>query len=177
MHIRVFNSEDKDCHTCDVISDDFHITGGTKTNSTGDSGTAAPSATQTATERNSNLGVALGVGLGIGIPLAAVITSIVTFCCLRRRGRDPEIRSADPYEAPLTAWKQLPPTSRDFDPSEAGYYAGDVQKPPGRAAHGPGAAELQPELMRVEAPRDAERIELDANVSQNNLARKYSWQR
>lgn len=176
MHIRIFNAEDKDCDGCNVITEDFSIKGGTKTNSTSGTGAVAPTATATVTSSSSNLGLALGVGLGVGIPLAAVITSIVTFCCLRRRWREPEIRTEDPYEAPLTAWKQPPPSTHSNEPLSAGYYAGDIRKPMERPQYGPGAVELQPELMRVEAPRDTERIELDANVSRSDLSRKFSWQ-
>ena len=91
--------------------------------------------------------------------------------------------TADAYEAPLTAWNQPPPSSspRDVNPPSAGYYSGEIQKPhehppppPPPLQQRKTAMELQPELMRVEAPRDAERIELDANVSQSNLNRKFS---
>jgi hypothetical protein len=105
------------------------------------------------------------------------LTSIVTLFCLRRRWREPRIETSDPYEAPLAAWKQSPPsTARGLGPPSADYYANQEHKHHGGEIGGQGIVELQPELMRLEAPRDAERIELDANVVQSSLSRKFSWQ-
>ena len=176
MHIRVFNPNDKDCETCNSQSKDFVIVGSKANSST--SASASPSATQASANASSSLRLGLGIGLGLGIPIVIVLTSIVTLYCLRRRWRESRIETADPYEAPLTAWKESPPsTARGLDPPSAGYYANQEHKPRGGEIGGQGVMELQPELMRVEAPRDAERIELDANVVQSNLGRKFSWQR
>ena len=174
MHIRVFYPNDKDCETCNSQSKDFMIVGTKENSSTQASGSASPSAAKT----SSSLKLGLGIGLGLGIPIIIVLTSMVTLYCLRRRWREPRIETADPYEAPLTAWKESPPsTARRLQPPSAGYYANPEHKPREGEIGGQGVMELQPELMRVEAPRDAERVELDANVVQSNLGRKFSWQR
>lgn len=171
MHVRLFNPADKDCNTCTVQSEDFFITGATKTNSSGSADTASPSATHSAAVSTSDIGLALGVGLGLGIPLAVAITSVVMFCCLPGRWREPQIHTADPYEAPLTAWKQPAPTSEHPQAPSEGYYSGQVQKASQKQHNRAQIGELQPELMRVEAPKDTERIELDANGSTSDFNR------
>ena len=175
MHIRLFKPNDKDCETCNSRSKNFMIVG---TNSTQASGSASPSAIEASANASSSLRLGLGIGLGLGIPIIIALTSIATLFCLRRRWREPKIETADPYEAPLTAWKQSPPsTARGLEPPTAGYYATQEPKLQGGEIGGQGVMELQPELMRVEAPRDAERIELEGNVVQSSLSRKFSWQR
>ena len=179
MHIRLFNPEDKDCETCDVHSADFMITG-TKTNSSASqlSNSATPS-DQDITSSTKDLGLALGLALGLGIPAAVLVATIVTFCCLRSRGREPDIRTADPYEAPLTAWKESPPsTSREVEPPSNGYYGPQKQNTNiSSETEGSEINELQPELMRVEVPRDGEILELEGSaMQQHSLSRKFLWQ-
>ena len=177
MHVRVFNPENKDCQTCSVQSEGFFVTN-TTGNSTTLPTTSQPTAPSASSSTSSDFCLALGLGLGLGIPIAVAVSSIVTFCILRRRWREAEIRTANPYTAPLTVWKQpSPSTSLNSEPPSAGYHDPEGQKAETSETDGHDVVELRPDLMRVEADRDAERMELDGHAVQRGLDRKVSWQR
>ena len=87
------------------------------------------------------------------------------------------------YEAPISAWRHPPSPSALVSPEtsageapSSGHESGTRQIVSGREIDGSTIVELQPELMRVEADRDAEVAELEDTMARRSGGRKFSWE-
>lgn len=165
MHVRILNPDEKDCGVaCSERSVNFTVVDAVPS--------ASASATPLPVDNSSGSGLALGVGLGLGLPLMAVISGLVTWLCLRRRLQT-QIKTADAYEVPMSSASELshlrlpPEASTGIYGGNAAYNGAAAQSEMRRDIQP--VFELQPEVQRVEAPRDAERVELDSR------ARGWSW--
>ena len=184
MHIRLINSADPNCKTCKVRSVPFHVTGSSNSTSS-----------TTASTMHKDLGLKIGLGIGLGLPLLIALTIIATWACLRHRWQerqDPAIQSISAYRATMKDEKPLPPAPESSSQSKSTTATSPISSSSADQAVNVGEQyrtpvldqavnvgeqnrtpilELQPELMRVEAPRDTERVELDANPSRGYRAK------
>lgn len=102
----------------------------------------------------------LGVGLGLGLPLLCIMAAVV-WLWIRRRRRKAEGRDRESQAEPLRDWRQQPsPMSTDTYPTPGMHQDRDKQA---AESGGYDVVELSPEQMISEAPREHERVELEAD--------------
>lgn len=102
----------------------------------------------------------LGVGLGLGISLLCTTIAVLWLCIRRKRSRE-AARGRDLQGEPLRDWRQQPsPMSTDTCPKLGMHQDGDKQA---AEIGGNDVMELSPEQVLLEAPREHERIELEAD--------------
>ena len=162
MYIRLVNAEAQDCTGCHARSVNFSVL----ENDAANSKLAAPAGKASANGEpmqtsSKTLKLGLGIGLGVGLPFIAALSVSATWLCLRRR------RYGDRPTETVSAYR-LPDSplldSREHNHTPA---SGDTSSTQQRASQfeidGPPMFELQPTLERVEAPRDAQRVELEGS--------------
>lgn len=102
----------------------------------------------------------LGIGLGLGLSLLCVTVAIVWLWTRRRRAGE-EARDRESQAEPLRDWRQQPsPMSTDTYPTLGMHQDRDKQA---AEIGGNDVMELSPEQVVLEAPREHERIELEAD--------------
>ena len=124
---------------------------------------------------NSEIQLRLGISLGLDLPAAVILSALITWLCLRRRLQGQE-QIVAAYEIPMSQACNLS-RLRPAEEAVQGAYvpsasstASIEQEVVQRELDG-AVFELQPELQRVEAPKDAKRAELNVH------ARGRSWYR
>ena len=180
MHIRILNPADKDCESCQSRSVGFTINRDANSTLPAPLASTLPLSSASASTKSTSptpTRLELGLGLGLGLPLLISVTALITWLSLRRRWpAEPKLHTVEAYE---TDWRHRPPPAPlQMGASSSGattlnQYYSPRPKTPEREADGSPIVELQPELMRHEAPRDAERIELEGNVGPGEAVWKW----
>lgn len=144
LYLYIFNPDDTSCRACTQNSSDFYIRGKESSESGKEGGSAK---------------LGLGIGLGLGLSLLGAMAAVVWLCIRRKRSRE-EARARE-SQAELRDWRQQPsPMSTDTYPNLGMHQDRDKQA---TEIGGNDVLELSPEQVVLEAPREHERIELEAD--------------
>jgi len=145
LYLYIFNPNDTSCRACSQNSSDFYIRGKESPGSG---------------EEKGPVKLGLGIGLGLGLPLLCVTVAVV-WLWIRRRRRKAEGRDRESQAEPLRDWRQQPsPMSTDTYPTPGMHQDRDKQA---AESGGYDVMELSPEQMISEAPREHEKVELEAD--------------
>ena len=144
LYLYIFNPNDTSCRGCSQNSSDFYIRGKESSGSGREEGSAK---------------LGLGIGLGLGLSLLCAMVAVVWLWIRRKRSRE-ETRDRE-SQAELRDWRQQPsPMSTDTYPKLGMHQDRDKQA---AEIGGHDVMELSPEQVVLEAPREHERIELEAD--------------